>query len=206
VLAELLLRPFELMLDRGLAHSTSAQGLARELEGRVLALTVEGTPLDLHLRVAGGRIAVTLADATAPDAAISGTPLALGRLLGQDPQAAVRDGAVRLTGDTDIADRFRALLGFAAPDLEEALARYVGDPVAHQAGNAARALGAWSRTAAQSLARSTAEYLQEESGTLPTRGEVEELATRVDALVNDVDRAEARLRLLEERLARPASS
>jgi ubiquinone biosynthesis protein UbiJ len=202
VLAELVLRPFEMLLARGLAQSTSAQGLARELEGRVLALTVEGTPLDLRLRVTGGRIAVALADAAAPDAAISGTPLALGRLLADDPQAAVRGGAVKLTGDTDVADRFRALLRFTAPDLEEELARLVGDPLAHAAGNAARAFGAWGEEAARSLARSTTEYLQEESGALPGRAEVEEFAARVDALVNDVDRAEARLRNLEERLDR----
>lgn len=199
--AEILLRPFELLLNRGLAQSTSAQALAQGLEGRVLALTLDGTPLDLRLRVAGGRIAVALADATAPDAAIRGTPLALGRLLRDDPQAAVRDGAVKLSGDTDIAERFRALLRFAAPDLEEELARVVGDPVARQAGNAARAAGDWAGKAAESLARSTGEYLTEESRVLPTRTEVDAFARRVDALVNDVDRAAARVRNLAERLA-----
>lgn len=203
MLAELFLRPFEMLLNRGIDQSTSAQGLAHSLEGRVLALAVEGTPLDLRLRVAGGRIAVALADSAAPDAAIAGTPLALGRLLGEDPQAPVREGAVKLTGDTDIADRFRALLRFAAPDLEEELARLVGDPVAHEVGNAARAFGAWGAGAARSLARSATEYLQEESGALPTRAEVDEFGRRVDQLVNDVDRAEARLRHLEERLKAP---
>ena len=44
-----------------------------------------------------------------------------------------------MTGDTDIAEQFRDLLRFATPDLEEELSRLVGDPLAHQAGNAARA-------------------------------------------------------------------
>lgn len=199
MLAEMLFRPFEALLNRGVAQSTSAQSLAASLEGRILALTLDGTPLDVRLRVSGGRLVVALPDGAAPDASIAGTPLALGRLLRADPQAAVRAGDVRMTGDTDIAERFQALLRFAAPDLEEELSRLVGDPVAHEVGNVARAAGRWSRTAGDSLTRSVSEFLQEESALLPTQAEIRELARGIDELVNDVARAEARIARLKER-------
>jgi ubiquinone biosynthesis protein UbiJ len=200
MLAEILFRPFEALLQRGLEQSTSAQRLAAELEGRVLALTIESTPFDLRLKVTGGRIAVALPDGAAPDASISGTPLGLARLLREDPQAVIRAGAVRFGGDTELAARFRSLLGFAAPDLEEELAKFVGDPLARQAGNAARGFAAWADAAGDSLARSTSEYVQHEARVTPTPGELADFARRVDELGNDVARAAARLQALRERL------
>lgn len=198
--AELLLRPFEQLLNRGLEQSTSAQALARELEGRVLALSVEATPLDLRLAVRGGRFALALPDGAAPDASISGTALSLGRLLREDPQALIREGAVRFGGDTEMAARFRALLGFAVPDLEEELARLFGDPFAHGIGNAARGLAAWGQAAGESLGRSASEYVQHEARVTPTAGELADFAGGVDELVNAVARAEARLAALRGRL------
>jgi ubiquinone biosynthesis accessory factor UbiJ len=200
MLAEFLFRPFELFLNRGLQQSTTAQVLARALEGRTLGLTVDGTPFDLRLKLAGERLSVMLPDGAAPDACIGGSLLSLGRLLREDPQAPVRDGAVRMTGDTEIAEQFRQLLRFATPDLEEELSRLVGDPIAHQAGNAARAFAGWTEAAGRTMARSMSEYLQEESRILPTHSEVREFAGKVDDLVNDVARAEARIERLKEGL------
>ncbi len=196
--AKILLRPVELLLNRGLAQSTSAQAIARELEGRILGLTVEGTPIDLRLAIAGGRINVSLPDGAAPDASLGGTLLGLGRLLRADPQAAIREGSVHMRGDTEIAGRFRDLLRFATPDFEEELARLVGDPLARQAGNAARTFGEWSTAAGNSVARSVSEYLQHEARVVVAESELSGFARAVDALVNDVARAEARIRRLEE--------
>ena len=196
MLADFLIHPLELFLNRGLEQSTTAQALARALESRTLGLTVDGTPFDLRLKVAGERISVTLPDSSAPEARISGSMLSLGRLLREDPQLPLRDGSVRMTGATEVAEQFRDLLRFATPDLEEELSRLVGDPLARQVGNAARAFTAWSEAAGRTMARSMSEYLQEESRILPSRIEVREFAQKVDELVNDVARAEARLQRL----------
>jgi len=198
MLPEMFLRPFGLLLNHGLARSTSAQAVARELEGRILGLTVEGTPIDLRLRVAGGGISITLPDGAAPDATLGGTLLGLGRLLRDDPQAAIREGAVRIGGDTGIAGRFRDLLRFAAPDLEEELGRLVGDPLARHAGDAARALGGWGAAARRDLLDRTSDYLQNTTRMVPTTVELTEFARAVDTLVDDVARAEARVARLEE--------
>ncbi len=198
--AELLSRPFELFINHGLSQSGAAQTLARELEGRTLGFTVDGTPLDLRLSVSGGRISVTRTDGTAPDAGLRGTPLSLGRLLREDPQASVRDGSVQMTGDTDIADRFRELLRLATPDLEAQIARLAGEPVARQVSDATRAFADWGAATGQKMERGVAQYLQEKSGVLPSRAETEAFSRQVDELVNDVARAEARLERLKEAL------
>ncbi|MCC7257323.1 MAG: SCP2 sterol-binding domain-containing protein [Gammaproteobacteria bacterium] len=197
MLAELFLRPFERLIGRGLEHSEAARALARELDGRTLGLTVEGTPVDLRLHVRDGRVRVALPDGATPDATIRGGPLSLGRLLRADPAAAVREGAVRLGGDAELATRFGELLRAAAPDLEAELTRFAGEPLARELGEAARAFTDWSRDAGRQVERSVAEYLHEESRLLPTRTEVDRFARQVDTLVDDVERAEARLARLE---------
>ena len=200
MLAQLLFRPLELFLNRGLEQSAAAQGLARELEGRTLGWSVVGTLLDLRLRVSAGRLLVALPDGAAPDACLRGSVLSLGRLLREDPQAPVRDGSVQLTGDTELAERFGELLRLATPDLEQELSRLVGDLLARQVGNATRAFADWSATTGKTVERGVAQFLQEQSRMLPTRAEIDEFSHRVDTLVNDVARAEARIERLKEEL------
>jgi ubiquinone biosynthesis protein UbiJ len=60
----------------------------------------------------------------------------------------------------------------------------------------------WGRQAADSLARNVGEYLQEEGRDVPARAELEHFLDAVDHLRDDVDRADARLKLLEARALR----
>ena len=46
------------VLNRNVAQSTRATSLAAQLDGRVLALALEGTPVTLYLKVGDGRIAI----------------------------------------------------------------------------------------------------------------------------------------------------
>lgn len=198
MLSEILFLPFEAFLNRGLQQSEAARAQAGRLEGRVLALTIDGTPLDLRLRVGGGRIAVRLPDASAPDASISGTPLALARLLGSEPQAALRDGSVRLAGDAELAGQFQELLRLGSPDLGQELERLVGAPMARELEGARRAFDEWREATGDRLARNVSQYLQSDSRLVPGPAEFADFARRVDELVNDVERAAARIQHLEE--------
>lgn len=195
----LLLEPLRALVNRGLRGSTTAATLAAELEGRSLALSISGTPLRLTLVVRDGLVDLEPGTPDTPDTLLEGPPLSLLALLGGDPQAPLRAGQVRLSGSTEVADRYRELLAAAAPDLEEELSRLVGDPAAHQAGRLARGGARWARHAAGSLARSLGEYLREERRTLPSRPEVAEWIAAVDTLRSDVERAEARLARLARR-------
>ncbi|MEO7386464.1 MAG: SCP2 sterol-binding domain-containing protein [Gammaproteobacteria bacterium] len=198
-------RPLELLINRGIGLSSTAQAMVAALEGKALDVHLDGTPLALRLRAENGQVRVTGTGDGAAAATLAGSPLAMVRLLGGDPQALIREGEVRITGDTDIANQFRDLLHMARPDLEEELATFVGDPVAHQLGNFARGLAEWGSRAATSLSRSVGEYLTEERRTLPTRAEAVEFYGEVDRVANDVERAEARLARLRGRLKDPAS-
>ena len=195
----MLLTPLENVFNRNLAESPTARALCRRLEGRVLAVHVLGLPLSVYFRSAGDTMAVSLTHEGAPDASLAGSPIGLAGMIGARPESSLRSGTVRIEGDAEVAQAFRDLLKAVEPDVEEELARVIGDVAAHQVGNFARGALAFGRRAALTFAENVAEYLQEESRDLPVRTEVEEFIEAVDELRDDVDRAEARLALLEQR-------
>jgi ubiquinone biosynthesis protein UbiJ len=194
----MLLEKLEAILNRNVAQSSRARAFVAELEGRSLKLTLDATPLEFTMRIADGRIHLSEDRATA-DAELAGTPLALAAMAGPQAEGPLRAGAVRISGDAEIAQKFRDLMRHVQPDAEEELARVVGDVTAHQIGTFARGLLGWGRKAADTLATSMAEYLQEEGRDVPTRIELEEFLHDVDRLRNDVERLEARIKRLGAR-------
>jgi ubiquinone biosynthesis protein UbiJ len=193
------LQPFEAVLNRNIAASATARQLCQQLDGKTLALHVTGTPVSIFFRGTADRMHLDTRASGTATATLSGTPLSLLRLAGARPEAAVRGGDVHIEGNAEVAQIFSELLKNARPDLEEELSRLIGDVAAHQIGNVARSALAFGRRAADTFAQNVAEFLQEESRDLPTRTEADEFVAGVDRVRDDVDRLEARLRLLEQR-------
>lgn len=193
-----LLAPLQALLDRNVAESPEARSLARRLDGRSMKLDIAGTPFKLRLAAADGRVSV-LADDDAADATISGSPLALASLAAPAAENRIRGGAVEIRGDAEIAQGFQQLLRAARPDLEAELARVIGDVAAFRLGQLARAVLGHGERIATTMRANISEYLVEESGDVPHRDEVQAFIDGVDHLRDGVDRAEARLKLLERR-------
>lgn len=189
--------PAQALLDRAVERSTTAAGLVEQLEGKSLQLDPGSPALAVYFRVADGQLRMENGVADEPDATLAGGPVSLARLAGPDPAAVIREGWVTVSGDSEVAEQFQYLLQIVRPDPEEELSRFTGDAVAHEVGRAASGLAGWADAAARSFNRSLAEYLTEESQTLVTRAEAEEFCAAVDTLSADVERLEARLRLLQ---------
>jgi len=187
----------ETLLNRNIAASSAARSLCRRLDGKVLALHVQGLPLSLYFRAETDRMHLATDHEGEAHASLSGSPLSLLRLAGQAPEGAVRTGSIQIHGDAEVAQTFSELLRQARPDMEEELSRIIGDVAAHQLGNAARSLVDFARRGSDTFARNVAEYLQEEGRDAPSRTETEEFMLGVDTLREDVDRLAARLELLE---------
>ena len=191
------------ILNRNVAQSSRARTAAERLEGRVLSLALEGTPLTLFFRVAEGRITIDTQHEGVADASLSGTPLSLLSMVGPGAEERLRGSGIRIAGDAEVAQRFRELLEYAQPDFEEELSRVIGDVAARQVANIARGFFDWGRKAAGSLSMNVAEYLQEEGRDVPTRVELDEFLESVDQLRDATDRLEARLARLESRRRSP---
>jgi len=193
------LKPLESLLNRNIAASSAARALCRRLEGKVMALHVEGMPLSIYFKSNGEQMSLDTQHEGTPNATLSGTPLSLLRMAGPAPETALRTGSVHIHGDAEIAQTFSELLKQARPDLEEELSRVIGDVAAHQVGNVARSALGFARRAADTFAQNVSEYLQEEGRDAPSRTEADEFLTGVDKLRDDVDRFDARLSLLERK-------
>lgn len=193
---EAVMRPVARLLNRNIRETTPAQKLCRELDGTVIAVRVRDTALAAYFLVGDDGVDVASDSEAEPDVVISGTLLTLARMLGQAGESAIRDGSLELTGEARLAQRFQRLLSFAKPDLEEELSNVIGDVAAHRLGEFARGVGRWGRAATETMGANIREYLQEESGDVPSRFEVERFADELGTLRDDVDRAEARLKRL----------
>jgi ubiquinone biosynthesis accessory factor UbiJ len=189
-------------LNRGLPRSPRAQALCAQLAGKKLAIevpdvtrvVVESTGDMLHINTTS-TAARSSADAR-PDAEIIGGPLGLLALGGEAPQAVLQRRGVEIRGDAHVAEAFRELGILLRPDLEEALARVVGDVPAHQVGHFTRLAFSWGRRAAATALTNLSEYLAHERRDLVPRNEGDQFLRGVDVLREDVDRLEARLDLL----------
>jgi ubiquinone biosynthesis protein UbiJ len=82
-------------------------------------------------------------------------------------------------------------------DWEEELSKYSGDVIAHQAGVLMAKLKQYHAHTSNSLEAMITEYLQEESGLLPTNFEVNEFIDAVDQLRLDADRLNAKVTVYE---------
>jgi ubiquinone biosynthesis protein UbiJ len=198
---DLLAKPAQALLDRGAARSTTAAALCQRLEGRTFAVKTGSAGLDMYFAVNDGRLVLVGGVITEPDAVISGSPLKLARLAGDDPEAVIREGHVQISGDADVATDFRALLDILRPDWEEELSHFTGDAIAHETGRALHGLADWAGRARRSLGRSVAEYLTEESRDLVAVTELEEFNSGVDKTAAAVERLEAKLQLLRSQLS-----
>jgi ubiquinone biosynthesis protein UbiJ len=191
---------------RARTESPRAAELLAELAGQRLAVAVEGTPWEtrpLQIESTGERLRLAqehTEPAVLPRASIRGAPLSLLALVFEDPQSVVQRGQVHIEGDATVAERYRELGLKLAPDLEESLSHLVGRSVAHLLMRGLTAAGASARSAAWTSAQNLAEYFAHERGELVSRREAEHYMRGVEQAREQLDRLEARLARVEQRI------
>lgn len=189
----------EVALNRYLRLEPEAELAMAQLAGKRIAvqLTPLGWQLLIELLDSGVRIGVDEAEPS-PDVTLVGSPvelLARGAEMARGEPFSAKGLQVR--GDAETLRRFAAALNLVGADVEEWLAPWLGDVLAHRAAGFMRSAFQWGRQTFNTLALNTTEYLQEETGDLPRRVDVEEWQDGVDLLRDAVDRFEARLQRLE---------
>jgi ubiquinone biosynthesis protein UbiJ len=188
----------ENVLNRGLPRSPRAQQLCAELAGRRIAIEAPAMAR-LLVESTGNSLRITRGNLPA-DAEVIGGPLSLLALGGSAADAPLARGEVEVRGDAELAQKFRELARLLKPDAEEELSLLIGDVAAHRISRLAREALGWSRNAAATLLRDVGEYFSHEREDLVSREEGEQFLRGVDALREDLDRFDARLELLKQRL------
>lgn len=192
----------EIALNRYLRLERAALDDCAKLEGRSLALHVADLGWTFVIEPNAAGVRVLAEAATPPDVCVSAPTLRLLRL----GASALAGGkglptGLEIEGDTELLQRFNAILARVGFDPEELAAKLVGDAAAHRVVGGLRGLFGWGRHAATRFSQDAAEYLVEEREDLARADEIETWMGEVDALREAGDRLEARLALLETRAA-----
>ena len=189
-----------LALDPELAESLA------ELEGTVLEAHVQGVEKRIQLHPSATGVGVVLVDgdgqqsAVVADVTISGPPFTLLRLLGSlESVDGVLPPDVSVSGELELVQRLTRLVKRANIDWEEPLSKLFGDSVAHEIGRGVHGFVSWARAASETFSSDVGEYLREERRLAPTRLEVDDFATHVDQVRDDVERLEVRVTRLNRR-------
>jgi ubiquinone biosynthesis protein UbiJ len=198
----MLLVSIEKLLNRSLPGSPRAQALVAALANRTLAVEMTGAGQVILLST-GGHLQLQRDSGAPTDARLCAGPISL-LALARGGSANLAGTGATIEGDAEIAQQFSELLGLLRPDPEEELARVLGDAPAHHLGRLARAAVDFGNRVAHTTVQNVAEYLAHERRDLVPRAEGRQLLDGIDTLRDDVDRFEARLQQLAQRLSRSA--
>lgn len=196
-LRDLALESLEQAINGYLGLDPRALEQLQSLQGKLIAIELDGLGERLYLLTGNRRLLVLGATEETPDCTISGTPLALARMAEKrEGQQQLFRGEVRIEGDTELAHRFSKLLGSLQIDWEEQLSRLTGDAVAHQGMQWLRDLEHWGNQARSTLSQDVSEYLQQEQQVLATREQLDRFCEDVDQLRDRLERLQARINRL----------
>jgi ubiquinone biosynthesis protein UbiJ len=176
-----------------------------QIQGKVIAVELKGVNVTLYLmpqEVSQEKALSVFGHFEGePDTILRGTPIAMAKMgLAKNAGDVLFEGDVEISGDVELGQQFREILDGLDIDWEEHLSHFTGDIVAHKMGNLVRGIVGWGKQTTEILGQDAAEYLQEESRELPNRREVDSFLNNIDILRSDVDRMEARVTRLSDRL------
>ncbi len=198
----LLCATIEVALNRTLRLERGVLDDCAKLEGRSIALRAADLDWTFVIEPHASGVRVAATSEGKPDVLVSAPTLRLLRLaLGTVSGREALPAGLEIVGDTELLNRFNGLLRRVGFDPEELVAKLVGDGAAHRLVGGFKGLFGWGRNAADRLSLDTAEYLVEETGDLARAADVEEWMDAVDSLREGADRLDARLKMLERKLA-----
>ncbi|MCW8904894.1 ubiquinone biosynthesis accessory factor UbiJ [Sedimenticola sp.] len=194
----------EQALNQYLNLDPAASAKMARLHGKVIAFELAGLGQTLYLIPGPSGVQIFSRCEDEPDCTLRGTPLALARMGNQKASSdQLFSGAVKISGDTELAHQFGKILSGMSIDWEAQLAHYTGSLVAGDVAGVLRNMSDRGRRALDSLELDLQELLQKELKILPERSEVEQFLADVDELRDGIERLEARLALLESNKNKP---
>lgn len=111
-----------------------------------------------------------------------------------------KNGKILIEGDLELANEVSQVLKKIEWDIEEDLAKYIGDIPAIRATNMLKKIRQSSKKNLINLTGALVDYWQEENQILTKKRDVENFNKDTDRLVENTDRLEARLNSLVEKL------
>jgi ubiquinone biosynthesis accessory factor UbiJ len=193
--------PVVAFLNHLLEREAWARDRLAPFAGRHIRATAALLP-DLAFAIRAGGLLESAPNAEA-DLTMAFTPAALAALLRHD------EGAVEMitfAGNADLTAAVQFLLRNLRWEVEEDLARLLGDAAAHRIARTGRDLFAWQKDAAARFGQNVAEYLTEEAALLAPPADLARFTREVTETREAVQALERRLERIIARLAATSDS
>jgi ubiquinone biosynthesis accessory factor UbiJ len=188
---------FESPFAGALNHLLESEPWARErlvsFSGEVLELRAPPLPALRFAVAADGRLLPAAAEAPASLTITAGSGALAAAMQGEEQLLR----AVEVAGNASLAGEVMFLFRHLRWDVEEEMAKFVGDVAAHRLAGFARGIAAWHADAARRIGESLLEYATEEKRVLVKRGELEEVAASHARLRDALERLEKRIDRLQ---------
>ncbi len=201
IIKPLLTGALETALNKFLALDQNSSVFLAPLAGKVIAVTV--SPFNETIYLCPGSDSIQLLDYSPdqPDTRLTGSVFAFGLMgLSSKPMRSIFSGEVKIEGDINTGQKFQELFAKLDINLEQQLARYTGESIAHNISQFFRAGQDWGKESIETFRLNVSEFLQEETRELPSGPEVDIFYARVDELRTDFDRLQSRVARLENKL------
>ena len=135
------------------------------------------------------------------DAVIVGRAVDLVNMLFTDNSSrALANPEISISGDAVLVQELYGTIRKLDIRWQDYLAPFLGDVITNELEQVADSSHRWSKHASASVRRNIDDYLREETNLLPDRNEVAAFGDVLDRLKLDIDRIQARARLLNDRL------
>lgn len=195
---------FETLLNRTLALDARLEKNLCSLVGKCLKVYVQD--LDLNVTVFFSKDRIRLqgdkglgSEENKVDVQVKAPIAALFSFVASRDLPAAIEAGLEVEGDLELASEIQQFAQNLDIDWEEMLSRYTGDMIAHPVARFLKGLRKKKTKLLESFFLSSGIFLQEELKCLPSGVEVENFNQSLDNLRNQVDRCEARVKILEKR-------
>jgi ubiquinone biosynthesis protein UbiJ len=148
-----------------------------------------------------GKVMIHSGDTLEAQTVIRGTPMQMtGVMIAKDNRHRFFAEDLMIEGNAELGQQMIALFDECQIDWEDHLAQVVGDTPAYHVGRIIRGAFDWVRKTDHSFTQNVNEYVHEEANWFPSREALHDFFNDIDTLRMDVDRAEAKIRLLRQSL------
>ncbi|MGZ8226610.1 MAG: ubiquinone biosynthesis accessory factor UbiJ [Methylococcaceae bacterium] len=198
IIKPLLIGVLESALNQYLRLDPNSGAFLAPLTGKVIAITITPFNETLYLCPAPDAIQVWDYSPEQADTHLTGSLFALGLMgLSTKPLRSLFSGEVKIEGDMQTGQKFQALFAKLDINLEQKLARYTGEDIAHNISQFFRVGQSWSRESLETFKLNASEFLQEETRDLPAIPEMDDFYHQIDELRMAFDRLQSRIERLE---------
>jgi ubiquinone biosynthesis accessory factor UbiJ len=189
------LSTLEKSINQYLSLGDESQLLLKKLEGKVIAFHIKRPKLTLFYVFRDRRVHVASRFDAPVDVHLYTSLFQLMRLKLQK-NASFISNHLHIEGDIDTAKLLNDLFLKNNIDWEEHLSQFVGDITAHKLGNFVKNRKKNAKKIKEDTLENVGEYLQEEKELLAHPSAVKNFHDDVDTLTLDIDRLEARVKVL----------